>query len=69
MRAWSRSIEAIARSEAERLSSELGVKALEFARREARKARDQRNHRLARQYALVAAYIAGHSAGQAYRCT
>jgi len=58
MQAWSRSIEAIARAEAERLVVQHGSKAVDFARREARRARDQRNHRLARQYALVAAYIA-----------
>ena len=46
------------RAEAQRLIAENGDKALEIARGAARRARDQRNHKLARQYALVAAYIA-----------
>ena len=61
MRAWSKSLEAMVRSEAERLIAEHGDKAVEIARREARKARDQRRHRVARQYALAAAYITEQS--------
>jgi len=61
MRAWSRSLEAMVRAEAERLIAEHGNKAAEIARHEARKARDQHKHRVARQYALVAAYITEQS--------
>ena len=61
MRALSRSAEAMVRSEAERLVAEHGNEAAEIARREARKARDRRKHRVARQYALVAAYITEQS--------
>ena len=61
MRAWSKSLEAMVRSEAERLIAEHGDKAVEIARREARRARDQRNHALGRQYALVAACITEQS--------
>ena len=61
MREWSRSLEAIVRSEAERLVMQHGDKAAEIARVQARRARDQNNHGLARQYALVAAYIAEQS--------
>ena len=61
MRAWSKSLEAMVRSEAERLIAEHGDKAVEIARRAARRARDQRNHALGRKYALVAAYITEQS--------
>ena len=57
MRAWSKSVEALVRSEAEHLIAEHGEKAVEVARRAARRWRDERNHSLARKYALVAAYI------------
>ena len=58
MRAWSKSLEAMVRAEPQRLIAENGERALEIARGAARRARDQHNHKLARQYALVAAYIA-----------
>jgi ABC-type transporter MlaC component len=57
MRAWSKSLEAMVPAEAQRLIAENVDKALEIARRAARNARNQRDHKLARQYALVAAYI------------
>jgi hypothetical protein len=57
MRVWSKSSEAMIRSEAQRLIAEHGNEAAEVARREARRARNTRNHALARKYALVAAYI------------
>ena len=58
MRAWSKSLQAMVRSEADYLVEKHGEKAVEVARRAARKWRDERNHSLARKYALVAAYIA-----------
>ena len=61
MRAWSKSSEAMVRSEAQRLITEHGDEAAEIARREARRARNARNHALARKYALVAAYISEQS--------
>jgi hypothetical protein len=62
MRAWSKSLQALARSEADYLVEKHGEKAVEVARRAARIWRDKRNHSsLARKYALVAAYIAEKS--------
>jgi hypothetical protein len=57
MRAWSKSLQAMVRSEADYLIGKHGEKAVEVARRAARIWRDKRNHSLARKYALVAAYI------------
>ena len=61
MRAWSKSLKAMVRAEAEHLMAEHGEKAVEVARRAARIWRDKRNHSLARKYALVAVYIAEQS--------
>ena len=60
MRAWSKPLEAMVRSEADRLIAEHGDKAVEIARRAARIERDKRNHALS-EYALVAAYITEQS--------
>jgi hypothetical protein len=61
MRAWSKSSEAMIRSEAQRLITQHGDEAVEIARREARRARNTRDHALARKYALVATYISEQS--------
>ena len=58
MRSGFKLSEAVVRAEAQRLIAENGEKALEIARRAARRERDKRNHALARKYALVANYIA-----------
>jgi hypothetical protein len=57
MRAWSKSSEAMIRSEAQRLITQHGDEAVEIARREARRARNTRDHALARKHALVALYF------------
>jgi hypothetical protein len=61
MRAWSKSLQAMVRSEADYLVAMHGEKAVEVARRAARMWRDKHNHSLARKYALVAAYISEQS--------
>jgi hypothetical protein len=61
MRAWSKSLQAMVRSEADYLVEKHGEKAIEVARHAARTWRNKRNHSLARKYALVAAYIAEQS--------
>jgi hypothetical protein len=53
-----RSVDGAVKAEAERLMAEHGKKALDIAREGARLARNKRSHRQARQYALMAAYIA-----------
>jgi hypothetical protein len=61
MRGWSKSLQAMVRSEADYLLEKHGENAIEVARRAARMWRAKRNYSLARKYALVAAYIADKS--------